>query len=176
MLFSNYFWRVTVLLMVYSVGGRAQTKCVIVDKETGTPIRNVKFYADNGITAVTDYRGVLLVDSFFKSATLSHVSYLSRVVNRSELRDTIWMLPKENRLSEVVVWGTERNGIKSMVAGAVADAPLYAPPKGVVTFDFFEMLRKKPLNKKARKKNQQLLRDWDKLYGPPPTSDPKNTP
>lgn len=171
MFFPNFLWQLTVLLMVCSVGGRAQTKCVIVDKETGTPIRDVKFYADNGVTAVTDYRGILLVDAPFKNATLSHVSYLSRVVNQSELRDTIWMLPKENRLSEVVVWGKERNGIKSMVADAVADAPLYAPPKGVVTFDFFELVRKKPLNKKARKKNKQLLRDWDKVYGPPAPQD-----
>ena len=92
------------------------------------------------------------------------MSYLARTIERKELRDTLWLLPRENRLDEVVVWGTDRKNIMSMVASATADAPAYAPAPGIVTFDFFEMIRKKPLSKKARKKNKQLLENWDKIY------------
>jgi len=35
-------------------------------------------------------------------------------------------------------------------------------------FDFFKMFEKKPLNRKARKKNKQIMKDWDRLYVLPP--------
>ena len=145
----------------------AQTKCVIIDKETGTPIRDVKVRTDKGHVAVSDYQGRVVIDSAFNSATISHVSYLQRIVNRHECRDTLWLLPKENRLGEVVVWGKEQKNIKTMIGLATRDAAAYAPSGGVVSFDFFEMFRKKPLSKKARRQNEKLLRDWDKVYRDP---------
>ena len=33
-----------------------------------------------------------------------------------------------------------------------------------------KMFEKKPLSKKARKKNKQILQDWDHLYVMPPDS------
>ena len=158
------------LLMTLAMGpschiAAAQERCVVIDKETGTPIRNVKVYTNNGQVAVTDYQGRVKIDSVFNSATLSHVSYLPRNIERREMRDTLWLLPRENRLDEVVVWGEDRKNIKSMVASATADAPAYAPAPGLVTFDFFSLIKKKPLSRKARKKNKELLRDWDKIYG-----------
>ncbi len=164
------FWAV-LATMVYMSPAKAQTHCVIVDKETGTPIRDVKIFTDKGQVCVTDYRGRAKVDTPFESATISHVSYLQRRVTRYELRDTVWLLPKSNRLNEVVVWGKDRQHlITDVVKSATADAYLYAPPKGVVSFDFFKMMEKKPLSRKARKKNEQILRDWDQLYALPADS------
>ena len=163
-LFCSCRLTMSLLLGMGILSAAAQTKCVIIDKETGTPIRNVKIYTNKGAVAVTDYQGRAELDSTFSSATISHVSYLARTIERKELRDTLWLLPRENRLDEVVVWGTDRKNIMSMVASATADAPAYAPAPGIVTFDFFEMIRKKPLSKKARKKNKQLLENWDKIY------------
>lgn len=149
----------------------AQAQCVIVDKETDTPIRDVKVKTDKGQVLVTDYQGRLKVDEPFESATISHVSYLQRRVNRQELRDTLWLLPKENRLGEVVVVGKDPNNlITNVVKSATADAPMYAPPKALAEFDFFKMFEKKPLNRKARKKNKQIMQDWDRLYVLPPDS------
>ena len=51
-----------------------------------------------------------------------------------------------------------------VVKDAVKDAPMYAPPKAAVNFDFFKMFEKKPLNKKARKRNKEILENWDKEY------------
>ena len=149
----------------------AQAHCVIVDKETGTPIRDVKVKTDKGQVLVTDYQGRVRVEEPFESATISHVSYLQRRVNRQELRDTLWLLPKENRLSEVVVVGKDpQNMIDNVVMSAIADAPMYAPPRALAEFDFFKMFEKKPLNRKARKKNKQILKDWDHLYEMPSDS------
>lgn len=152
------------LLLFFCLALRAQSHCVIVDKETGTPIRNVNIHADNGQTMVTDYRGVAEIEGTFKSATISHASYLTRYVERAELRDTIWLLPRENRLSEVVVWGNKQQQIQAVVKSATEDLASYAPPNSGIPFDFAELIRKKPLSRKARKKNKELLKNWDELY------------
>ena len=150
------------VLVLYA---KAQDTIVVVDKETGTPIRDVNLTTDKGGLRQSNYRGQIAVEGDFKSATLSHASYLTRVVERAELKDTLWLLPRENRLSEVVVWGKNKQGINAIVASAVADLSAYAPPQNGVSFDFAELIRKKPLSRKARKKNKELLRDWDNVYG-----------
>lgn len=141
----------------------AQVHCVIIDKETGVPVRDVKAYTDKGDVFTTDYQGQLVIDSVFHSATLSHGSYLERKVERKELVDTLWLLPKAIRLDEVVVWGVARKGVFSWMSTAMEQAAATATPSSaLVSFDFFEMFKKKPLSKKARKKNKQILSEWDK--------------
>ena len=143
----------------------AQTNCVIADMETRIPIRNVKVFTNRGDVYVTDYTGQLHIDKPFESATLSHVSYLERKTPCAVLKDTVYLLPKSNELNTLYVWGKDRQRIKSMVLNITSDLPAYAPAGGVATFDFFEMFRKKPFNKKVRKKNEELLKNWDTLYG-----------
>ena len=167
-LFPSHRITMSLVMVVCCLIAEAQSRCVVIDKETGIPIRDVKVYTDKGHVFVSDYQGRVVVDSAFKSVTFSHVSYLMRVLERHEWRDTLWLLPKENRLGEVVVWGTEHKKINQVVGLATRDAASYAPPPGLASFDFFEMFRKKPLSKKARKKNKELLRDWDKVYDNPP--------
>ncbi len=155
------------VMCLCSLCARAQMDVVVADIESGVPLRDVKIYTDSGSVAVTDYRGMARIDRPFSSATVTHPKYLGTTVGRHELVDTLYLLPKANTLNEVVVWGESRKGIKSMVAGATRDAYLYAPPKGLATFNFFEMFRKKPLSRKARKKNQELLENWDRTYNDP---------
>ena len=161
-----FFRRTTLLFLLLIIGqtARAQVHCVIVDKETGTPIRNVNIHTDNGKTTITDYRGIAEIEGSFKNATISHASYLTRYVVSSELRDTVWLLPRENRLSEVVVWGKKQQLVNAVVQSAIAGVAAYAPPQTGVSFDFAELIRKKPLSRKARKKNKELLNNWDKVY------------
>lgn len=146
---------------------RAQMDVVVADIESGVPVRDVKIYTDSGSVVMTDYRGMAHIDRPFSGATVTHPKYLSTTVLRHELVDTLFLLPKANTLNEVVVWGEARKGIKSMVSSATRDAPLYAPPGGLATFDFFNMFKKKPLNRRARKKNQELLENWDRTYNDP---------
>jgi hypothetical protein len=153
-------------ILLPSLHVRAQGKCVIVDKETGTPLRGVKAYTDKEDVFTTDYQGRLVIDKPFASATLAHPKYLSRKVEKAELNDTVWLLPKAIRLDEVVVWGQKRTPMDAMMSSIqaeLADAAAMQPNTGI-SFDFFQMFRKKPLNKKARKKNEKLLKEWDKEY------------
>lgn len=141
----------------------AQARCVVIDKETGVPVRNVKAYTDRGDVFTSDYQGNLVIDSVFQSAALKHGSYLERRVDCKEVTDTLWLLPQAIKLEEVVVWGEARKGVFSWMGIAMEQAAASAtPPPAGVSFDFFEMFRKKPLSKKARKKNQQVLRELEK--------------
>lgn len=149
---------------------------VVCDIETGVPLREVKVHLNTGRTCVTNYRGQWQTDSTFESATVSHPRYLSRVVQRTELQDTLYLLPKGNTLGDVTVWGVDRRGIKSMVKRSTSDMAAYAPSGGLVSFNFFDLFRKKPLNSKARKKNRELLENWDRIYTDPLAPTPKATP
>ena len=141
----------------------AQARCVLVDKETGVPVRNVKAYTDKGDVFISNYQGNLVIDSMFHTAALRHGSYLERIVESQEVKDTLWLLPQAIKLEEVVVWGEARKGVYPWMSIAMAQAAATAtPPPGGVSFDFFEMFRKKPLSKKARKKNRQVLRELEK--------------
>lgn len=153
-----------------------KTMFVVCDIETGVPVRDVKVHLNTGKQCVTDYRGRWLPDSTFESATVTHPRYLSRVVERWELNDTLYLLPKCNTLGDVTVWGVDRRGIKSMVKRSTSDRAAYSPPAGMFSFDFFDIFRKKPLNAKARKKNRELLENWDRIYTDPLAPTPKATP
>ena len=169
--FTFVCFRLFVVLAVsaMAVAVRAQqVHCVIIDKETGVPVRDVKVHTDKDAVALTNYLGQVTVEGDFTSATISHASYLQRRVTRQELTDTLWLLPRVNRLDEVVVWGEKQRGIKGIVSSATENLGAYAPPRGLAEFDFFKMFEKKPLNRKARKKNKELLRDWDRTYGTKP--------
>ena len=143
----------------------ANDTIVIIDLETALPLRDVKLFTNTGAVRVSDYRGrIVLPDSTFQSATLSHAKYLNRVLERVEISDTLEMLPKGTSLGDVVVWGEDRRGIKKIVGMTTKDLSAYAPPGGVASFDFFELFRKKPLSRKIRKKNKELLENWEKIY------------
>lgn len=147
---------------------------VVIDMETGLPLRDVKFFTNTGEMRQTDYRGrFVLPDSTFQSATLTHGKYLNRVLERYEITDTLEMLPSASSLGDVVVWGKDRRLILSVVASATENLAAYAPPKAMVNFDFFKMFEKKPLNRKARRGNKELLEQWDEVYGEPTPLLPK---
>ena len=116
-----------------------KTMFVVCDIETGVPVRDVKVHLNTGKQCVTDYRGRWLPDSTFESATVTHPRYLSRVVERWELNDTLYLLPKCNTLGDVTVWGVDRRGIKSMVKRSTSDRAAYSPPAGMFSFDFFDI-------------------------------------
>lgn len=142
----------------------AQARCVLIDKETGVPVRDVKAYTDMGDVFTSDYQGNLVIDSVFHTAALRHGSYLERIVEPREVKDTLWLLPQAIKLEEVIVWGEAKKGVFSWMGTAMEQAAATAaPPPAGASFDFFQMFRKKPLNKKAREKNQQVLRELERM-------------
>ena len=94
----------------------AQSTTVICDAVSKTPIpyANV-FKAEEGNFRGTtsDERGAVNVNFPFRQLTVSHVSYASRTFD--VLPDTVFLMPKERLLGEVVVGNAEPQWIRSFL-------------------------------------------------------------
>lgn len=152
------------LLILLSVGAfihsKAQRKGVILNMETGIPLRDVKIYTNNGQVIKTDYTGTYHIPQPFKSATIVKPSFVSLTMNVYEMADTIELLPRMNTLSEVVVWGNRRRTTLN-VQRAMRDNKNYYTPKAGFNLDFFSIFKSsKGLNKKERKKHNEIIQTY----------------
>ena len=99
-------WRTLLLLLLaaFSMNGFSQRRLVVVDVETLIPVAGANVVSREG-TSVTDSLGYVLVSDSCKSLSFSHVNYESRIINLTELRDTVFMISKLLNIKEVVVFG-----------------------------------------------------------------------
>jgi len=142
------------LLMVASVT-TAQVKGVVVNMETGIPARAVLVYSDKGEQTVTAWDGTFqLSDTTFHRLTLGNGEFVSRVMYREELTDTIALIPNLNALCEVVVIGYDRRKKK---AGAFA-VPIEElkmldnmSPNSGISFGDMKRLKRKARYKRVKK-------------------------
>ena len=82
----------------------AQRHIVVADMDTRLPLPGVVIATDNGQRATTDYLGSAHTALAFRSATVSKKHYMQRRVSYDEaLRDTIFLIPQEVVLDDVVV-------------------------------------------------------------------------
>ncbi len=94
----------TLALAVAAAPVQAQRRHVVADMDTHLPIAGAVVAADNGLRAATDATGHFAMAMPFTSATVSRKYYMQRRVGKAELAsDTIWLIPQEVVLSEVVV-------------------------------------------------------------------------
>lgn len=139
---------------------QAQRKGVILNMETGIPIRDVKIYTNNGQVATTDYTGTYHIPQPFKSVTIVKPSFVSLTMNAYEMTDSIELLPRMNTLSEVVVWGNRRRTTLN-VQRAMKDNKDYYTPKAGFSFDLFSIFNaKKGLNKKERRRHDEIIQTY----------------
>ena len=97
-----------ILLMLLSfIGIRAQRRLVVVDLETLIPVTNANVTTQEGVWQ-TDSAGWITVPNSCKSLVVSHVNYEERLVNMSELRDTIFVISKLLNIKEVIVFGQDK--------------------------------------------------------------------
>lgn len=137
----------------------AQKRGVIINMETGDPVRDVKIYTNTNKTATTDWRGQYYLKDYFTSVTISHPNYLSLTLNLYEMGDTIELLPRFNTLEEVVVYG--RRPMTFDAKRATRDArDYYTPNVGGFSFDLFSLFRRGGLNKKEREKHDEIIRTY----------------
>ncbi|MCR5130021.1 MAG: hypothetical protein K6C10_00990 [Prevotella sp.] len=153
------------VLTAFALCSIAQRPIVVLDMDTGLPVRDVSVRVDNGAAKQTDYLGRTSVPILFDSIMFSHVRYESERLNYQEVRDTMYLLPIEHMLPEVQV--TELNPqTKSLISswakiGAMMGAA--EAPKGVASFDFASMLdRRGRRDKKHLERAKKILKDWDK--------------
>jgi len=95
-----------ILLTLTSQLVMAQTKGVVVDKESRQPIPYVSIYTkvgDKVYGAMSNEQGEFSIDFTFQTLYLSHINYLKTEIFKSNLSDTIYLVPTTALLREIVI-------------------------------------------------------------------------
>ena len=79
-------------------------KLVVVDVETLIPVAGANVMSKDGNTT-TDSLGYFSVSDSCRSLAFSHVNYEPRMINLTEVRDTVFLISKLLNVREVVVFG-----------------------------------------------------------------------
>jgi len=156
-------WRTLLLLLLaaFSMNGFSQRRLVVVDVETLIPVAGANVVSREG-TSVTDSLGHVLVSDSCKSLSFSHVNYESRIINLTELRDTVFMISKLLNIKEVVVFGHGpqeeiSDDLKKKLRMDPIDAQLAAanPNSGINVLAILKMLIPKKWLARLRKNSKE---------------------
>ena len=96
-----------IILAALCVVVRGQRHLIVVDVETRVPIRGVNVVSSRHRTDTTDWQGLVTVPDTCRSLSFSHVKYESRLLNVSEVKDTVFLISKLMGLPEVTVYGQD---------------------------------------------------------------------
>ena len=99
---------VILALVFLSLPTLAQRRLVVCDVESLQPISQVSVRSSAGVD-ITDSMGYFSVPDTCKSLVFTHVNYESRLLNLSEVRDTVFLVSKYMSIREVVVFGKGKN-------------------------------------------------------------------
>ena len=99
---------VILALVFLSLPTLAQRRLVVCDVESLQPISQVRVRSSAGVD-ITDSLGYFSVPDTCKSLVFTHVNYESRLLNLSEVRDTVFLVSKYMSIREVVVFGKGKN-------------------------------------------------------------------
>lgn len=91
-------------LMAVATQAFAQRRLVVVDVETLVPVVGANVVTSDGNTT-TDSLGYFSVSDSCRTMAFSHVNYEPRMINRQEVRDTVFLISKLLNIREVVVFG-----------------------------------------------------------------------
>ena len=167
--FSRY--SLPLLALLVAIQAHAQHGGVVVHMETGIPLRDVVVMTNTGERAKSDYRGQFQLTKPFTSLNLSHSGFVPLSLERSQMSDTLALMPQFNTLEEVTVWGKGRH-----VEDKAVEMPSYIRgfqrPSG---HDFLSIFQKHVvLNAKQRKKHRWIMENYcnqrplcDKTYHQP---------
>lgn len=99
-------FRFLLLLLITAVVSQAfaQRRLVVVDVETLVPVIGANVVSADGNTT-TDSLGYFSVSDSCRSLAFSHVNYEPRMINLTEVRDTVYLISKLLNVREVVVFG-----------------------------------------------------------------------
>lgn len=90
--------------LCWSIGGSAQRRLTVADVETLVPIGGVNVVGSH-FTTVSDSTGSFTAPDSTVTLAFSHVNYESRLINLTEVRDTVYLISKLLNLKEVYVFG-----------------------------------------------------------------------
>lgn len=159
------------LAAVFGAAGTAgaQTRGVVVDMETGTPVKGVDIIVNGSYInkVTTDYRGGFYISGEVKDLTFIRSGFVTRVLNRSELKDTIDLLPAWQRLNEVVVYGKmpgRHMPVQSVISRQIKEMniprtpSLGLGPDGMLSF--LRVFEKGHVSEKKRRERMKAIEDY----------------
>lgn len=150
-----------ILMTPVSTVCTAQLTAVVYDIETHMPVSGATVFINPKGTTTTDRYGRFFINGRVHSLTLTHVAYEKRVMYSSEVRDTVFLLPKMNVVGDVVIIGRKPK-VGFDVRNTVSRAVSTVPSTGLMSFDFFSLFQKKKKSHKNREKFNKLMRDYSK--------------
>jgi len=137
----------------------------VADLESKRPLKNVMVRLDRREEVVkTEWGGrFILKNDSFQTMTLTHPSYLTRIIDKKEgVPDTIFLLPSGQQLAEVVVVGKAPKMVVSTEDVQKYAAENYTPSGSggaTVNFDFFDLIDFKGRKHRKRAKKMKDLMD-----------------
>lgn len=149
------------LFVVAAVTCRAQLSAVVFDIETRRCVPGVTVYINPSGKTMTDSYGRFTVSGGCNGITLSHGSFEALSLDKSSVRDTIWLLPKMRRLDEVVIYGKKPKpgfDIKAATQRTAAGAGVRGGSGA--NFDFFSIFN--PKARKHAKRRKEIKEMLDK--------------
>lgn len=116
-------------------------ECVVSDLTTRVPIRDVTITVDSIIIRHTTWRGTCQLPDSFHLASFVKKGYMKETLTQEEVRrDTVFLVPEEHQLDEVVVWGRHLINLDSLRSNIPQRDPLYKAPHQPLAFDLSKML------------------------------------
>ena len=157
--------RFTLLLLFMSVVTQAfaQRRLVVVDVETLIPVVGANVVSKDGNTT-TDSLGYFSVSDSCHSLAFSHVNYEPRMINLTEVRDTVYLISKLLNVREVVVFGHGPHDVlpealKKQLKISKTEAELAAAnPSGVNLLPLLARLIPKKWRKSKKEERMKRLR------------------
>lgn len=153
----------TNLLVALCVALHAQRRLTVVDVETRVPIRGVNVTSRTQRADTTDWQGVIVVPDTCRTLSFSHVKYESRILNLSEVKDTVFLISKLMGLNEVVVIGKgkDEDKLKELKRQLILDpkeAQLIAadPSQGFDVLGLIQSIFKKRKERKQERYRRML--------------------
>ena len=137
----------------------AQHKHVVIDMETRRPLRDIFAHTNANENTKTDYKGEFTIFKPFKKLVISHPNYYTLELSPEKAQaDTIHLMPKFNKLQEVIITAKAPHvgiDVKKMAQEAAGAAPATSG----INFDFFSIFdhSKRHVSKKERRKMKNIL-------------------
>lgn len=149
-----------VTFIILAISSYAQRRIVVVDLETHIPVEGVTVKVDTFPSVTTNRYGVAYVELHFDSISFRHMKYLSDKITIEEMKDTMFLVPKNLLLPDVVITGINpelKNAMKKN-----HERILSQPTFKGFTFDFANLIdRRARRDRKHYKKAKKILEEWD---------------
>ena len=149
-----------VTIIILAVSSYAQRKIVVVDLETHIPVEGVTVKVDTFPSVTTNSYGVAYVEQHFDSISFRHMKYLSDKITIDEMKDTMYIVPKNLLLPDVVITGINPELKNAMKRNH--ERILSQPTFKWMTFNFANLIdRRARRDRKHYKKAKKILEEWD---------------